>query len=171
VFFVSPTAFNLLGIDRWVRNYFYVSYYDSFAGSHPRVFVPENRERRDFTSIEDICNHLLRDPEVRQWIASHRAGGKVAFVMFDEETESLAAELGLEVVHPSAALRGRLDSRSSRHNWVTRPACPASRTCSAGLRPTRSCSHSQPGKGSERPRRADPVRRLGQDDLFHRGRS
>src|SRR3954449_2572933 len=111
VFFVSPTAFNLLGIDRWVRNFFYVTYYDSFAGSHPRVFVPKNRERRDFTSIEDICNHLLRDSEVREWIASHGAGGKVAFVMFDEETEALAAELGLEVVHPSAALRGRLDSK------------------------------------------------------------
>jgi hypothetical protein len=25
VFFVSPTAFNLLGIDRWVRNFFYVT--------------------------------------------------------------------------------------------------------------------------------------------------
>jgi len=26
VFFVGPTAFNLLGIDRWVRNYEYVVY-------------------------------------------------------------------------------------------------------------------------------------------------
>jgi biotin carboxylase len=111
VFFVSPTAFNLLGIDRWVRNFYYVSYYDSFGGTHPRVFVPSSRERRDFTSIEDINNHLLRDPEVREWIASHGPGGKVAFVMFDEETEALAAELGLEVVHPAAALRERLDSK------------------------------------------------------------
>ena len=91
VFFVSPTAFNLLGIDRWVRNFFYVTYFDSFDGGHPRVFVPTDRERRDFTSIEDICNHLLRDSEVRRWIASHGAGGKAAFVMFDEETEALAA--------------------------------------------------------------------------------
>src|SRR3954453_12363544 len=111
VFFVSPTAFNLLGIDRWVRNFFYVTYFDSFAGSHPRVFVPTDRQRRDFTSIEDICNHLLRDPEVRAWIASHGPGGKVAFLMFDEESEALAAELGLEVVHPSAALRDHLDSK------------------------------------------------------------
>ena len=111
VFFVSPTAFNLLGIDRWVRNFFYVTYFDSFAGSHPRVFVPTNRERTDFTSMEDICNHLLRDGEVREWIAAHGPGGKVAFVMFDEETEALAAELGLEVVHPAAALRERLDSK------------------------------------------------------------
>src|SRR3954452_21268819 len=111
VFFVSPTAFNLLGIDRWVRHFFYVTYFDSFAGSHPRVFVPSNRQRRDFTSIEDICNHLLRDPEIRAWIAAHGPGGKVAFVMFDEETEALATELGLEGVHPAAALRERLDSK------------------------------------------------------------
>jgi biotin carboxylase len=111
VFFVSPTGFNLLGIDRWVRNFYYISYYDTFESHHPRVFVPSNRERRDFTSIEDICNHLLRDPEVRAWIASHGPGGKVAFLMFDEETEALAAELGLEVVHPTAALREHLDSK------------------------------------------------------------
>ena len=28
IYFVSPTAFNLLGIDRWVRNFFYVNYFD-----------------------------------------------------------------------------------------------------------------------------------------------
>src|ERR687886_2346960 len=39
IFFVSPTAFNLLGIDRWVRGFHYVNYFDSFEGSHPRVFV------------------------------------------------------------------------------------------------------------------------------------
>jgi hypothetical protein len=41
--FLSPTAFNLLGIDRWLRNFFYVNYFDSFEGSHPRVFVPRER--------------------------------------------------------------------------------------------------------------------------------
>src|SRR5947209_10068043 len=40
VYFVSPTPFNLLGMDRWARNFHYVNYYDSFDGGHPRVFVP-----------------------------------------------------------------------------------------------------------------------------------
>ena len=31
--------------------------------------------------------------------------------MFDEETEALAAECGLEVAHPSAALRHHIDSK------------------------------------------------------------
>ena len=33
IYFVSPTAFNLLGIDRWVRSFFYVNYFDSFEGT------------------------------------------------------------------------------------------------------------------------------------------
>ena len=55
IYFISPTAFNLLGIDRWVRNFFYVNYFDSFEGSHPRVFVPKDRPYREFGSIEGIC--------------------------------------------------------------------------------------------------------------------
>ena len=45
IYFVSPTAFNLLGLDRWVRSFRYVSYYDSFDGGHPNVFVPAERPR------------------------------------------------------------------------------------------------------------------------------
>ena len=30
-------AFNLLGIDRWVRSFFYVNYFDSFEGTHRGV--------------------------------------------------------------------------------------------------------------------------------------
>jgi biotin carboxylase len=111
IYFISPTAFNLLGIDRWVRNFFYLTYFDSFEGSHPRVFVPRQREWREFGSIEDVCNHQLRDPETLAFIAARGPGGKAAFVMFDEETEALARKAGLEVIHPSAELRGRLDSK------------------------------------------------------------
>ncbi len=111
IYFISPTAFNLLGIDRWVRNFFYVTYFDSFEGGHPRVFVPRMRARHDFTSIEDVCNHQLRDPETLAFIAAHGPAGKAAFVMFDEETEALAHKAGLEVIHPSAELRVRLDSK------------------------------------------------------------
>ena len=43
ILFVGPTAFNLLGLDRWVRNFSYIAYYDSWEGAHPRVFVPKPR--------------------------------------------------------------------------------------------------------------------------------
>jgi biotin carboxylase len=111
LYFISPTPFNLLGIDRWVRNFFYLSYFDSFEGAHPRVFVPQRRDRKDFGSIEDVVNHQLRDPETLDFLARRGPGGKAAFLMLDEETEALAHKAGLEVMHPSAALRRRLDSK------------------------------------------------------------
>lgn len=111
VFFVSPTPFNLLGLDRWVRNFWYVSYYDSFEGVHPRVFVPRERAAREFASLEDVNNWLLGNKEVADFVRLKGTGGKASFVMFDEESERLASELGLEVIHPSAALRRHLDSK------------------------------------------------------------
>jgi len=108
--FVSATAFNLLGIDRWVRRLEYVSYYDSFDGHHPHVFAPHHESTRAFDSIEQICNYLLAHEEVVGRIRS-RGGGKAVFLMFDEETERLAAEAGVEIAFPPAELRTRLDSK------------------------------------------------------------
>jgi biotin carboxylase len=111
IHFISPTAFNLLGIDRWVRNFFYVNYFDSFEGSHPRVSVPQERPHPEFESIEDICNYLLTHDQVLELVRSRGPGGKAVFVFFDEETETLAAKAGLQVALPSAELRHRLDSK------------------------------------------------------------
>ena len=111
VYFVSPTAFNLLGIDRWLRSFFYINYFDSFEGSHPRVFVPKERPYREFSSMEDVCNHLLEHKEVLDRIEKGGPGAKAVFVMFDDETEKAAAAAGLEIAHPSAELRHRLDSK------------------------------------------------------------
>ena len=72
IYFIGPTAFNLLGIDRWVRNFQYIAYDDSWDGRHPRVFTPENRPYVEFESSEQINNYLLRDPEVREHLASAR---------------------------------------------------------------------------------------------------
>lgn len=108
--FVSATAFNLLGLDRWVRRLEYVSYYDSFDGRHPHVFAPHHESAPAFESIEQICNYLLGHEEVVGRIRS-RGGGKAIFLMFDEETEQLADEAGVEIAFPAAELRTRLDSK------------------------------------------------------------
>lgn len=112
LYFISPTPFNLLGIDRWVRNFFYLTYFDSFEGIHSRVFVPRHRDRIDFDSMGDVCNHLLRDPETLEFIAGRGPGGKACFVMMDEETQALAREAGLGVLHPPVDLRKRLGSKT-----------------------------------------------------------
>ncbi len=111
IYFVSPTAFNLLGIDRTVRSFYYVNWFDSFDGTHPRVFVPRDRPPHDFTSMEDVCNALIAHSEVRSWSARHGARPKVCLVMFDEQTEQLVQDAGMELILPAAALRHRIDSK------------------------------------------------------------
>jgi biotin carboxylase len=110
VYFVSATAFNLLGIDRWVRTFRFVNYYDSFDGWHPNVIVPKEQTPRAFESIEEIVNYLLGHKEIGD-LVRERGGGKAAFLMFDEETEELAKDLGLDVAFPPAELRHRMDSK------------------------------------------------------------
>ena len=61
--------------------------------------------------MEEICNYLLGHKQVIDFIHGHGPTGKACFVMFDERTEELAADAGLEVIHPTAKLRGRLDSK------------------------------------------------------------
>ena len=111
VYFISPTAFNLLGIDRWVQNFFFINYFDSFEGSHPRVFVPREQPHEDFDSIEDVCNYLLEHDAVREQVRARGGEGKALFVFFDERAEELAEEAGLEIALPTAELRHRLDSK------------------------------------------------------------
>ena len=111
IYFVGPTAFNLLGIDRWVRNFQYITYYDSWDGQHPRVFTPENRPYVEFESSEQINNYLLRDPEVQDYLSRRGGTPLVAMVFFDEETEEICREQGYTLVLPADSLRRRLDSK------------------------------------------------------------
>ena len=102
IYFISATNFNLLGIDRWVNRFRYISYIDCYDGRHPNVFVPSESPHDEFESIEDINNHLLQHKDVVDLI-ERRGGSPVAtFLMFDEQTEALAKELGMEVWFPPA---------------------------------------------------------------------
>src|SRR5205085_1231403 len=104
IYFLSPTAYNLLGLGRWINRFEYINFFDSFDGTHPKVTVPREHGPHEFRSIEDVNNYLLRHKEVRARIAE-RGPGLLLLVMFDEETEGLAGELGLKIALPPAKLR------------------------------------------------------------------
>ena len=110
IYFVSPTAYNVLGIDQWVGAFEYITYFDSFDGHHPHVFVPHSEGARDFGSFEDVNTYLLGHKQVADRVHA-RGGGKVLFVMFDSDTEELAGELGLDIALPPRALREHVDSK------------------------------------------------------------
>jgi hypothetical protein len=110
IYFVGATPFTLLGLDRWVRKFTYVAYYDAWDGAHPRVFTPVHRPPVDFESGEHINNWLLENSEVRAFIGSRNRAGtrpKIAMVFFDEETELICDELGYDLILPKAQLRVR----------------------------------------------------------------
>jgi len=111
IYFIGPTAFNLLGIDRWVRNFQYVVYYDSWDGAHPRLFTPKNKPYVEFESSEQINNYLLRDAEVQAHLQRRGGTPMVVMVFFDEETEEICRELGYQLILPPDSLRRRLDSK------------------------------------------------------------
>ncbi|GAS89498.1 biotin carboxylase [Mycolicibacterium brisbanense] len=113
-YFIGATPFNLLGLDRWVRRFSYITYYDAWDGAHPRVFTPIHKPYQEFASGEEINNWLLRNAEVRAHMSRGVQPGvrpKVAMVFFDAETEAICAELGYDLILPPAALREHLDSK------------------------------------------------------------
>ncbi len=111
IYFISATNFNLLGINEWVKNFRYINYIDCFDGRHPSVFVPSEQPHREFEGIEDINNYLLSHKEVIDFIKSRGGDPKAVFLMFDEETEKLANQVGLEVWFPPAKLRNAMDNK------------------------------------------------------------
>lgn len=111
IYFVSATNFNLLGMDEWVRNFKYINYIDCFDGAHPNVITPSTKTDQVFQSIEEINNYLLEHKEIADFIQSRGPKGKAVFLFFDERTEELCKELGLEVCFPPAQLREAMDSK------------------------------------------------------------
>ena len=104
IFFVGPTAFNLLGIDRWVRNFGYLVYYDSWDGAHPRVFTPKNKPFVEFESSEEINNYLLRDPEVQARVTSRvRSSGVAPMIAMALRVRQGPVDVRVGGLHPDQA--------------------------------------------------------------------
>ena len=122
---IGPTDFNLAGMEQWVANFSHVCQIDSYDGRHPRVFVPGPTEHEEFGSIEDVNNYLLRHQDVRRFIGHQGERPVAVFLMFDETTEELCAELGLEVWFPAAALRHRCDNKVETVRIANRAGVPS----------------------------------------------
>lgn len=110
IYVVTPTPFSLLGLDQWVGSMEFVNYFDIFDGQHPRCFVPRTDTAPEFKSMEDVANYLVDHKDFRARVR-RRPRGMALFVMFDEETEQLCEEVGVDIALPPAALRTRLDSK------------------------------------------------------------
>ncbi|HCR53018.1 MAG TPA: biotin carboxylase, partial [Cytophagales bacterium] len=92
---------------------------------HPNVFSPkEELPHEEFQSIEDINNYLLEHKEVVDYIKSRGGKGKALFLMFDERTEKLSKQLGLEVCFPSAKMRTFMDNKVNTNRIAEKAGVP-----------------------------------------------
>ena len=113
----------------------------------------------------DVCNHLLRDSETLEFIAGRGPGGKACFVMMDEETQALARQAGLEVMHPPVALGHRLGSKIVMTRLADEAGVPSVPHVIGRPAPTRSCRRSRKAPGwamtsSSWPLMATPATRI-----------
>jgi len=142
---VGPTAFNLLGIDRWVRNFQYIAYYD-LLGRPASQGVRSREPPRTWGRIRSRASRSTlpsaRCCEVREAPLRRRGGvPMIAMVFFDEETEQICQELGYDLILPPDSLRASagLEDRnyparqrggrapvSSERCWARQPATPSS---------------------------------------------
>ncbi len=103
--------FNLLGIDEWVRNFHFINYIDCFDGSTPtsscRRSGPIGRSPASRRSTTTSWSTR------RSWTSSaaQGRGGQAVFLFFDEQTEQLCREFGLEICFPPARLRQQVDNK------------------------------------------------------------
>jgi len=124
IYFVSPTTFNLMDLDRWVNNLNYIAYIDTFDGQYPNIFVPSRSVSPTFEHLEEINLYLLGHKEVydRLRLPSPPAPlpggegrkpchGNVLFLFFNKALEDFCAELGLNVWLPSHELVTDVDSK------------------------------------------------------------
>lgn len=128
IYFISATNFNLLGADEWIKGFKFICYIECFDGDHPNVFSPQEEvPHEQFEGIEDINNYLLEHKEVIDFIDGRKIKGqksKAMFLMFDERTEKLAKQRGLEVCFPPAKMRSFMDNKVNTNRIAERAGVP-----------------------------------------------
>ena len=114
IFYLSRSATNLVGLDRWVGGFHAITLSDSWDGNHARSFTPGNIPSIEPRGNINVANWLLGNDEVQAYIARNTPAGlrpQIVLAMFDETSERLCAALGYELIMPSIALRDRIDSK------------------------------------------------------------
>ena len=114
VFYVSRTATHLVGVEAFVPGLSFITLVDSWNATHPAVFVPSNIPNPAPRGNISVVNWLLKNPEVIAHMRARTPEGlkpQVLLAFFDETSEALCREMGLELIMPSNALRHRLDSK------------------------------------------------------------
>src|SRR6516225_4048446 len=74
IYFINPSAFNLLGAEEWIGNLTHVNARDSFDGRHPNAVV-FGRDRPPGLDLTALTNFLLRDPAAADFFRRRGSSG------------------------------------------------------------------------------------------------
>ena len=114
IFYVSRSATNLLGVERFVPNFYFITFVDSWSGRHPANFTPKSIPLRKPRGNVGIVNWLLDNSEVSAFISAKTPRGatpNIVLASFDVASEALCAERGYRLLMPPYSLRNHIDSK------------------------------------------------------------
>ncbi len=110
LFFISPTSFNLMDLDRWIGGMRYVAWIDTFDGQHPKAILGMQTSSPQFEHLEDINLFMLQSKDVDD--ALNKFPDKRAlFLFFNPEIETYCNELNMPIWLPPHELLHRIDSK------------------------------------------------------------
>jgi hypothetical protein len=111
LYFISPSHFNLMGLERWLPKLRHLNLIDAFEGGHPAVTCVPDTGGRTFSSVEEVNGFLLSGREFSRLQADAGPGGRAVFLFFDEALERACRALGLDLLLPPQALVREIDSK------------------------------------------------------------
>jgi len=110
-YFVSPTSFNLIGLDTWIPTLRYITFIDTFDKHHPHVMIPSRTETPVFNHLEEINEYLLGHKEIVDHLLAEKITPHILFLFFNTDLEALCKTLKLSLDLPSYALVDKVDSK------------------------------------------------------------
>ena len=133
VYFIGPRHSISSAWTAGCGNFYYIAYYDSWDGGHPRVFTPQHKPPVEFTSGED--DQQLPAPAIpRCSSSSQRRGGPARRSRWSSSTRrpSRSARAGLRA-DPAAARAAPTPRLQDRHHPARQRGGRAQRAQRPGL--------------------------------------
>jgi hypothetical protein len=110
--FVSPTNFNVLGMEKWVKNWKSINLIDVFDGHNSSVMLPNTNHFPVFKDIEDVNAFLLNQENTIQYLKSDKNQKvNIIFLFFSPELEAQCKALNATVILPEHHLVKKVDSK------------------------------------------------------------
>lgn len=113
--FISATNFNLMNMEKWVKNWTSVNFINCYDNGNPDIFVPSTSGAPVLDSIESINSFLLGHKELVEKIGNSNINednhGKAVFLFFDEDIEAVCKAMHLDICLPSNRLVKQIDNK------------------------------------------------------------